>query len=141
MPHVSTLCLLVVTNGGLYDSLIVNSNLSLSSRRLAGAQPIVWFAFHGSLFMHFSAARSRSRRWSRAFALLELPNCTRAAISLIDSVVASIHVIQENVLAPISSAHRVIDGTRIFNPQFAPHGPFLAPLRSKVNTKTNYTMV
>jgi hypothetical protein len=60
---------------------------------------------------------------------------------LIDSVVASIHVIQESVLAPISSAHRVIDGTRIFNPQLARHGRFFAPLHSKVNTKTNHTMV
>jgi hypothetical protein len=54
--------------------------------------------------------------------------------------VLPIHVIQENVLAPISSAHHVVDGVRIFNPYFARHGPFFAFLPSKVNTKTNHTM-
>jgi hypothetical protein len=33
-------------------------------------------------FIHFFVARSRTHRCSRAFALLELPNCTRAAMSL-----------------------------------------------------------
>jgi hypothetical protein len=62
-------------------------------------------------------------------------------MSFSDSFVSAIHLIQENVLAPISSAHHVTHGAGVFNPWFARHGLLLAFLPSKANAKTNHTMV
>jgi len=54
--------------------------------------------------------------------------------------VLPIHVVQENVLAPIPSAHHAVDGASIFNPYFARHGPFFAflPVKSQHKNEPYY---
>jgi hypothetical protein len=53
----------------------------------------------------------------------------------------AMHVIYENVFAPIAAAHDMRHGTRISNPWCARHGWFFARFPPKVNTTTNDSMV
>jgi hypothetical protein len=54
---------------------------------------------------------------------MHLPISLLASLRQRFEKILPIHVVQKNILLPVSAAHHVIHGSRIFNAQFSRHGP------------------
>ena len=54
--------------------------------------------------------------------------------------VLAIHIIQEDILTPVSTAHDVVEGAWIFDSQLAWHQNLLPALQSEPKQKMNQTM-
>jgi hypothetical protein len=54
--------------------------------------------------------------------------------------IVPIHIVQKNVLAPVSPAHHMVHGTWIFNASFARHDRFINSMTLVVNARMDHAM-